>query len=102
MGRFDELPPLGDAHRRALLVRSNIEQRHRQRVTRFGAANRDGTRRAVHPSEIKLLERVFVALYLSGETVPRLDFNDGAGVDGDDGLTSGVKGPDVLVTTDLH
>src|ERR1039458_8020925 len=102
MDRVDELPPLGDAHRRALPVRSNVEQRHRQRVTRLGAANGDGTRRAVHPSEIKLLERVLFALYLSGEAVPRLDFNDGAGIDGDDGLTSGGKGPHVLVTTDLH
>src|ERR1019366_2651680 len=102
MDRVDELSPFGDAHGRALLVRSNIEQRDRQRVARFGAANGDRTRRAVHPSEIKLLERVLFALYLSGETVPRLDFNDGAGIDGDDGLTSGVKGPDVLVTTDFH
>ena len=97
-----ELPPLGDAHRRALFVRPDVEQRHRERVAGFAAAHPDRAGRAIDPGEVDLLERVLFALHLSGEAVPRLDLDDRPGVDHDHGLARCVKGPDMVVTTDLH
>jgi len=55
--------------------------------------------RAVDAGEVELLERVLFALHLSGETVPRLDFDDRAGVNRDDRLALRVEGPNVVVTT---
>jgi hypothetical protein len=49
-------------------------------------------------SEIDVLQRVLLALHLSGEAVPRLDLDDGDRADDRDRLSLRVDGPDVLIT----
>src|SRR5215208_7081661 len=83
-GRFDyvyELAELRDDGGYALRPRTDVQDLHDQAVSRFGAADGDGTRRRVDFREIYLCHQVALGLYLARETVMGLEGDDGARVD---------------------
>ena len=93
-GRLDEpaqLPEAGDQRRDAPLDRPHVEDLRHERVTGLGAAHRHRPRGAVDATEVDVGDEVGFALDLPREAVVRLEGDDVAGLDLEDGLEIGPK-----------
>ena len=93
-----QLPEAGNQRRDAPLDRPHVEDLRHERVARLGAAHGHRPGGAVDATEVDVGDEVGFALDLPGEAVVRLEGDDVARLDLEDGLEIGAEGPDHLVT----